>query len=311
MRKDTPNSMITADDAWVVPSDLEDWFELAPTLSWRFASSMPTVPHSYVVRHRSLDEARYRKAFGAIRTFGNPGKFHDRTNLYLHDPDTDCRWWLMSRHEYLSKILNMAEDGRMYGIQNAPDTVNALFTPYDHIAAYYDDVWTTVTKSEQIALWKTVNEFLGGINPRTLDLGAGTGGTLDARICGAPFTTAVDISQGMLNDLVMKHPKIHQVISASAEEYLSWETGAVYDLVIASFGSASYLSPEAIDLLPKISRGGVVLSFYNGEARPPYYRRGEFDRDALNEGLQVALDYSKGRFEAQGNYMTITIRGEA
>ena len=38
--------MTSAEDAWVVPQDLEDWFALAPTLKWRFASSMPTVPHS-------------------------------------------------------------------------------------------------------------------------------------------------------------------------------------------------------------------------------------------------------------------------
>lgn len=304
-------STLTAEDAWVVPQDLEDWFELAPTLRWRFASSMPTVPHSYVVRGKSLDEERYRKAFGAIRTFGTPGRFFDRTNLYLHDPDTNNRWWLMSRHEYLSKILNMATDGKMYGDQNAPDTTNALFTPYDHIAAYYDDVYCQVDRSEKIALWKTVEQLLGGINPRTLDLGAGTGWTLDAKVAGAPFTTALDPSQGMLNDLVMKHPRIGNVISATAEEYLSWETGAVYDLVIASFGSASYLSPEAVDLLPRIARGGVVLSFYAPEYQPLYYRRGEFGREPLNEALEVALDLSKGAFEDQGNYMTITIRGAA
>lgn len=302
---------LTAEDAWVVPQDLEDWFELAPTLSWRFASSMPTVPHSYIVKDRSLDVARYRKAFGTIRTFGTPGNFRERTNIYLHNPDTDDRWWLMSRHEHLSKILNMATDGKMYGDQVAPDTVNALFTPYDHVAAYYDDVWSPTTKSERIALWKTVTGMLGGINPKTLDLGAGTGGTLDSKVAGAPFTTAVDISQGMLNDLVMKHPRIGTVISASAEEYLSWETGAVYDLVISSFGSASYLSPEAVDLLPRIARGGVVLSFYAPEYKPAYYRRGEFNTVPLNEGLQVALDWAKGSFEMQGNYMTITIRGEA
>lgn len=302
---------ITAEDAWVVPKDLEDWFALAPTLKWRFAQSMPTVPHSYVVKDKQLEEYRYRKAFGAIRTFGTPGNFFARTNLYLHDPDTDVRWWLMSRHEYLSKILNMATDGRMYGDQVAPDTTNALFTPYDHVAAYYDDVWCQVDKPERIALWKTVNELLGGINPKTLDLGAGTGWTLDSKVAGAPFTTAVDPSQGMLNDLVMKHPRIGNVISATAEEYLSWETGAVYDLVISSFGSASYLSPEAIDLLPGIARGGVVLSFYAPEYLPLYYSRGEFDAATLNEGLQVALDFSKGLFETQGNYMTITIRGEA
>lgn len=303
--------MITSyDTCWVKPTDKQDWFDIVPSLKWRFASTMRSVPHSYVVRGKTLDDERYIKAFGAIRTFGTPGKFYDRTSLYLRNEETGDRWWLMSRHEYLSKILNMATDGKMYGDQTAPTTENELFTPYDHIGAYYDDVYRPVVRADRIALWKTVNNLLGGINPRTLDLAAGTGGTLDAKVAGARFTTAVDISQGMLNDLVMKHPNISRVVPASVEEYLSWETGAKYDLVISSFGSASYLSPEVIDLLPSISRGGVVLSFYSKDFRPPYYNRGEFEIDD-DDAFQVALDYSKGVFEDHGSFTTITIRGEA
>lgn len=305
-----PLSGISADEAWVRPTDAEDWFELAPSLKWRFASTMREVPHSYVVRHKTLDNERYRKAFGAIRTFGTPGNFYSRTNLYLRDPNTGDRWWLMSRHEHLSKILNQATDGKMYGDQVAPDTTANLFSPYDHIGAYYDDTWSGVTNSERTALWRTANELLGGINPKTLDLGAGTGGTLDSRIAGAKFTTAVDVSQAMLNDLVMKHPNIQKIIPASAEEYLSWETGAVYDLVTASYGSASYLSPEVIELLPSIAKYGVILSFYAQDYRPLYYRRGEFELET-SEALQLALDYSKGAFEEHGNYLTVTIRGAA
>lgn len=304
--------MITEqNEAWVRQTDLQDWFDLAPSLKWRFASSMTQFPHSYVVRNKSLDDERYRKAFGTVRTFGSPGKFYDRTSTYLTNPETNQRWWLMSRHDYDSIILNTATDGRMYGDQDAPDTTTGLFVPYDHIGAFYDDIYRQMERAERIGLWKTVNELLGGINPKTLDLGAGTGGTLDARVAGSPFTTAVDISQAMLNDLVEKHPRIGKVIPASAEEYLSWETGAIYDLVIASFGSASYLSPEVVDNLPGIARGGVVLSYYNKDFLPLYYRRGEFEQDDLNESLEVALDYSKGLFEEHGSYITITLRGEA
>jgi hypothetical protein len=120
----------------------------------------------------------------------------------------------------------------------------------------------------------------------------------------------VDVSQAMLNMLVYKHPKVHSVVPASIEEFLSWQTGGTYDLVIASFGSASYLSTEAIDVLPQVAKRAVVLSFYKPGYVPPaheFTQQGELDRD----GFEVALDLAHGQCEEQGNFITMTIDGMA
>lgn len=299
----------------VQEGDLEWFLERAEKLSWRFASSMPTVPHSYVVRDRSWKADEHVRGFGVIRTWGVPGKFYDRTNLYLHDPVTNKRWWPMTTHHWQSKIINMAEDGRMYGSQNALSTQNEWFAPYDHVAAYFDDLYLETTQQERILMWKSVEAVLQGRKAKTLDLAAGNGGTIDARLAGAPDTTAVDISQGMLNDLVMKHPRIHQVVPTSVEEFLSWETTQNFGIAIASFGSASYLSPEAISMLPGVTKGGVVLSFYRRGYVPAQYKLGHraplLERPDDSEAIATALDLSRGSSEEQGNYMVITIRGEA
>lgn len=301
---------LNASDYVVEPEHLFEFLEAAKTLKWRFARTMASVPHSYVVRDKSMETNAYRRAFGVVQTFGVPGNFHERTNIYLHDPETNWRWWNMTNHEYESIILNVAKDGKMYGDQVAPDTSNDWWADYDAIAAFYDDVHQQVTPSERTALWRTVDAALQSWKPTTLDLGAGTGGTLDAKISDSVDTTVVDVSQGMLNALVYKYPRVKRVISASAEEYLSWNTGELYDLVIASFGAASYLSAEAVDFLPEVSKRTAVLSFYRPGYTPPYHQftqQEELDR----AGFDVALDLAQGRFEEQGNFITMTINGKA
>lgn len=294
----------------VRPEDLDEWYSYAFDLKWRFARSMASVPHSYVVREQSLDNDRYRKAFGVVQTFGRPGKFWDRIGIYLHHEESGWRWWHMTNHEWHSIILNVSKDGVMYGPQDAPDTSNNYWAEYDAVGAFYDDVHSRITQAERAALWKTVNAKLMARKPTCLDVGAGTGGTLDARIAGAPDTTVVDVSQAMLNMLVYKHPKVKQVVPASIEEFLSWQTGGTYDLVIASFGSASYLSTEAIDVLPQVAKRAMVLSFYKPGYVPPAHQFTQ--QEPLDQaGFEVALDLAHGQFEEQGNFITMTIDGMA
>lgn len=295
-------------DYWVRPEDLDWWLERAPTLKFRFASSMTSTPHSYVIRGKTLKDAEYRRAYGVINTFGQPGKFWERMNLYLKN-GTD-HWWNMTGHEHFSMVLNYSWDGKDYGVQDAPSTRTAYWSDYDHIGCYFDDVHAETHQKEQVELWKLCDRLLQSGKPTCLDLGAGTGGTLDARIAGSTDTTAVDVSQGMLNALVFKYPRIKTVVPASVEEYLSWQTGTTHDLVIASFGAASHLSPEAIDLLPSIAKRAVVLSFYSSGYRPHYLHlmQREIDDD---DARAVALDYARGQFETHGNYQVISLKGEA
>lgn len=290
----------------VRPEDLDWWLNLAPSLKWRFASSMQDVPHDYIVRGKTLAEEDHVRAFGVIRTFGTPGKFYDRTQVYLHDTERDWRWWPMTRHHWQTKILNRAVDGRMYGKQDAPDTSSHVgWSPFDAVGAYYDDLYRETVKSENVSFWKSVS-VLTSSKPSVLDLGAGTGGTFDSQAASSRDSVVVDPSQAMLNDLVVKYPNIGRVHAMTAEMYLAMEIGEKFDVVTASFGSASYLEASTIEELPKLSRKGAVLSFYRPGYTSIYHDvtgRPE-DTAAFEAATARAL-----RVEEVGNFVNITLKG--
>jgi hypothetical protein len=99
--------------------DLDWWLDLAPTLSWTFARSMPGVPHWYVVRGRTegLRDADFERAVRVTRTFGEPGKFYARTNLYLFTRDRRLWFWTMGAPIEETTIINVATTDRVYGEQ--------------------------------------------------------------------------------------------------------------------------------------------------------------------------------------------------
>ncbi len=293
----------------MTPEDL-DWFlERTKTLNWRFAETMKSVPHSYVVRGRNWSEHDHVRAFGVLQTFGVPGKFRERTNIYLFDEATGRRWWPMTTHHWQSKIINMATDNRMYGTQDAPSTASAGWADYDAIGYVFDDLLQATTKEERTGHWRIVTGAVTQPRPRVLDLASGTGGTLDAHLAGAPLTTVVDPSQAMLNGLVMKHPTVGSVQPVSAEEFLSWQTGA-FDTVISSFGGASYLSPEAVLAVPAASRGAAILSFYRRGVQMPEHRAGIVERPDDNAAKEAAASIATDRYEV-GNYVVYEIEGKA
>ncbi len=256
---------MTAQKFLVEPEDLQWWLELDPTLKYRFAQTMQTTPHSYVVRNKSLGDEDYLRSFGVMQTFGIPGKFYSRTNIYLHSGDT--RWWNMANHHWESIILNRSDDGKEYGTQDAPLTVAPEFTEYDRLAAFYDDEHRLITEQDKSMLWMACvidHSYL----ERVLDIGAGTGGTLDARVAGSRNCHVVDPSQGMLNALVYKFPQVARVWPMTAADYLGQQLNTRFNLAVAGHGSASYLSIEEIEGLRELSPR-LVLSFYKTSAAIP------------------------------------------
>jgi len=290
------------------PEDL-DWFlERAGQLKWKFAETMKSVPHSYVVRGRSWSDHDAVRGFGVLQTFGTPGKFRERTNIYLFDEPTQRRWWPMTTHYWQTKIINMAIDGRMYGTQDAPSTQTSYFTDYDQIGYVYDDLLNGTTAAERTGHWRIMMEVVSKPRPRVLDLAAGTGGTLDAKLAGAPLTTVVDPSQAMLNNLVMKHPTVGSVQPVTAEEFLSYGIGG-YDAVIASFGGASHLSPEAVLATPEQAKQAVILSFYRNGVAMPEHRNGILERPDDRAAKEAAASIARARHDV-GNYVVYEIEGK-
>lgn len=279
--------------------DLDWWLDFSQHLSWRYASTMDSTPHSYVIRNKTCPPQEYIRAFGVIRTFGTPGMFFNRTQIYLTDPDPLAgplqkgrRWWLMSSHFWQSKSLNQAVDGKTYGNAEAPVTarpsdLTGMREPlplYDTIGAFYEDCWKEDTLEDRQRLWKMCIGDTNAYQPTVLDAGAGTGSTLQAKITTPRKVTAIDPSQAMLNDLVTYHPTVGKVANATVEEFP--EPRIPFDMVTASAGSASYFTDDEIDKLIHLATGRVVLSFYAPTHRPSLH-------DALGFDLPTsALDHA-------------------
>jgi hypothetical protein len=118
--------MEAAEPLWDDPATEEDrqwWFDLAPTLSWTVAKTFSDfAPHWYVLHPRTrgmaLDD--YTRVGRVIRTFGEPGKFYKRTNLYLFTPDRERKFWCQwgdppQVHE--TRLINLAHTVHVYGPQ--------------------------------------------------------------------------------------------------------------------------------------------------------------------------------------------------
>jgi len=114
--------------------DLDWWLDLAPTLQWTFAKTYAqSAPHWYVVKGRTpvLTHDDFERAVRVTRTFGEPGKFYARTNLYLFTRDRRLWFWTMGDPIEETTIINVATTDRVYGPQTDfdEDVIAALRLP--------------------------------------------------------------------------------------------------------------------------------------------------------------------------------------
>lgn len=252
--------------------DLAWWEETAPTLRWRFASTMPEWPHSYIVRGGGsrLSDEDFTRAVRVIRTFGDPGKFYGKTRIYLAINGT--KWWAMDGGPDECEIINQAESSQSYGDQDAPTTEAGRFIVYDSLATEYD---ARYDEAEDLAENKHVQDLVrthfGPTAPSTLDVGCGTGLLLDLGITAPGVYTAVDPSKGMLNELLRKHPKVRDVVPSTMEEAIGFFKPRQFDLVCALFGSPSYISPEVLVQIPDLSSDLTIFMHYKEGYLPDYW----------------------------------------
>lgn len=265
---------------YVTQEDLKWWLDKAKSLEWTWAKTYAdTSPHWYVVLGRTpeMSAEDFKRAAAVILTFGQPGKFWNATNIYLTDPDQGFKWWIMPERgrdlEYNSTLINRAAIDEVYGPQNAPSTSTGDFNLYDQVAAGYDETWTSPSDLEENEIVRRlVSDYFGSHAPTTLDVGCGTGLILDLQITSPQIYVGIDPSQGMLNELVLKHPKVRRVIPAKAQDVVfdeEWEGG--YELVISTFAAPSYMPPEALHRLADLSTRMTLLMCYPIDWLPDYY----------------------------------------
>lgn len=312
-----------ANDYGVTPADVDWLLEKGAASEWIFAKTYAdTAPHEYTVLGRTPDWSRedFIRAGRVIRTFGQPGKFYDYTNIYLVDRERGVKYWTMDDDVELTDLVNRATLEQVYGEQNAPATSTGDFTLYDQLSSGYDAIWKKPSDLEENSkVRRLIHQLFNYEVPNTLDLGCGTGLLLDEKVCHPALFTGVDPSQGMLNELVRKHPRVRKVIPATAEEVLFGdkvtELRGPYELVSATFASASYLSPEALRAMLFASKGWVIQMTYEEGYFPEYYDELAAPlpatSDKARETSLALVDEFGGRVFKIGAFHTAVIRGQA
>jgi SAM-dependent methyltransferase len=112
----------------------------------------------------------------------------------------------------------------------------------------------------------------GAYAPRTLDVGCGTGLLLDLGVTAPGMFTGIDPSQGMLNELIRKHPRVKDIQPALAEDVIDQYGRRSYELVVSLFGSASHLTGPTILRMAEITSSLMVIMTYIPPYVPDYYQ---------------------------------------
>lgn len=105
-------------------ADLDWWWKLAREVEWTWAKTFENSParHWYVRLANTRDMTRddFVKVGHLIRTYGTPGKFYGRVNLYLFNPEGTHRIWRMWEDEPsidAADLINLARVGPTFGPQ--------------------------------------------------------------------------------------------------------------------------------------------------------------------------------------------------
>ena len=299
----------------ITEADLRWWLELAPTLAWTFAKTYAeTAPHSYIVQRRTpnVTAGDFKRAAAVIRTFGQPAKYYDMTNIYLTSADGELKWWTMDRAVADTSLINQATADRVYGEQNAPRTRSGIWSVYDEIATDYDRLYSPVDGDEKVGLLRLLSDLDLPDAPLTLDIGCGTGAVLDLGVTTPDRYVGLDPSQGMLNELVIKHGRgvLKGVIPGSLEMVLDDLCGQRFELVIAAFGSASHLSADAIRALPGLFSSQIVLMAYRDGYAPTLHHEAPGTGKSALEALRRIAGERGSQTSQVGKFEVIVTNGD-
>ncbi len=227
--------------------------ELLESRRWRFAKTMPDIPHEYVLKDRWEGAVRFERVAAYLKERGRRERWR--------------RWW--NHYLYLSGYKYWAlpvEDATVLNRQRVDGP-----SPYDEWAEDYDGMFLAREYlDENWALFKTLD-----LRGRVLDVGCGTGLAVEWGDIPPERYVGIDPSKGMLQRFAWKHPRYAASLRCCPfEDY--WGRG--FDTVIALYGVAGWvegigrvremLNPGGRAFLMHADRTGVeVRRLCRGEYR--------------------------------------------
>ncbi len=73
---------------------------------WKFASTMPNIPHEYTLRKRAANDERFASAVQFIRSNGYDQRFYSKTFVYFNVDDK--QYWTMGAAVSETILINRA-----------------------------------------------------------------------------------------------------------------------------------------------------------------------------------------------------------
>jgi len=222
---------------------------------WIFAKTMPENPHEYTLRKLWQHDKNFVRAVKFIRKYGYVYRFRGRP--YIQFDINEHFYWTMGDPIDKTILINRKRIERE--------------DPYDKIAEVYDDIFEAddpvfLAENEEVMSW------LGDLNGNSvLDVGCGTGLLLD--YLDPQRYVGIDPSRGMLDRLKAKHPdRSRQTVCCPLRSYSGNQR---FDVVVALFGTASYLTDEEIERIPTMLNPGgrYLLMFYQDDYNVVTYEK--------------------------------------
>lgn len=234
----------------------EDFIFLADKLhnaEFRFAKSMPKMPHFYTLRKNWIDED-FAKVVLLIREHGYKRKWFKTTYIYFNI--NQHQYWTMGAKIEDTILINKAK-------------IN-LDSDYDILAKDYDGFYKSnfcLNQNEFV-----INNKLKDINKEhsILDIGCGTGLFLDYKPEILKYT-GVDPSYFMINNLIKKH--LPHKDNLTITKFENFYTNEKFDYIISLFGSCSYIDEDSLKRIESFLKpnGKYFLMFYKENYKPFFY----------------------------------------
>lgn len=212
---------------------------------YRFAKSMPTVPHSYTLVDTWDDPERFWECDEFIREHGYPHKFF-RANFIYFDIDGHHYWNLPKPDRKVIKLINRAQK------------------PY----AKHDSFGPPSPEAQQLIEGRLREMTLG----RVLEIGIPDTGPLPSAVPIDPsLYRCIDRRSMAISQAQYDLPKYE---ASFVRTCLSDHYRDGYDTILALWGAASHIPPAALDRIPwMLSPGGTAILMFHDDPGAQFSER--------------------------------------